>query len=281
MDPRTSGTLAVPGARLHFEERGAGPALLLIAGGNSDAAVFKRVAAALSAGHRVITYDPRGNSRSALDGPPVEQRVEEHADDARRLLDHLLGPDEPVRVFGSCSGGQVALEVAARQPGRPLWTVAHEPPALALLPDAREQLALVDDVRATFRRAGLVPAMSLLQALYGNTPAPVLPQAHDNTAFFLTRVIGPATRHVPDTAALAAVRDRVATAGGRDSRTHTVHRPAVVLARMLGCRMELFPGGHAGYARYPVEFARRLAEVFDALGGTEPGAVPGGRRPGR
>ncbi|MEU3448162.1 alpha/beta hydrolase [Streptomyces thermolilacinus] len=277
-DPRTSGTLPVPGARLYFEERGAGPLLLLIAGGNSDAAVFKRLAAALAAHHRVVTYDPRGNSRSVPDGPRAEPyRVGQHADDAVRLLDHLAGPDEPVRVFGSCSGGQVALELAVRHPVRVRWTVAHEPPALAVLPDAADHLALVADVRETFRRSGLVPAMRRLQALYGNTPAPTLPEAHDNTAYFLARVVGPATRFVPDLDALAALRGRVALAGGEDSRTHVVHRPAVVLARRLGSRMELFPGGHAGYARYPGAFARRLAEVFGALDGAAAGAAT--RRP--
>ncbi|MFJ8692173.1 alpha/beta fold hydrolase [Streptomyces roseolilacinus] len=275
MNPCTSGTLVVPGARLHFEERGEGPLLLLVAGGNSDAAVFKRLAAALAAGHRVVTYDPRGNSRSALDGPPAEQRIEEHADDASRLLDHLAGPAGPVDVFGSCSGGLVALELAVRDPDRVRRTVAHEPPALVVLPDARDHLALVDDVCETFRRAGPAPALRTLQALYGGTPAPTLPEAHDNTAFFLAHVVRPATRFVPDLAALAAVAERVALAGGRDSRTHVVHRTAVVLAERLGSQMALFPGGHTGYARHPGAFARRLVEVFAALPGaaTEPGTV--------
>jgi hypothetical protein len=69
------------------------------------------------------------------------------------------------------------------------------------------------------------------------------------------------------------VADRIVVAGGRDSRTHAVHRPAVVLAERLGRERMLFPGGHVGYARYPAEFARRLAEVF----AVPPGAVTSGR----
>lgn len=275
MNPCTSGTLAVPGARLHFEERGEGPLLLLVAGGNSDAAVFKRLAASLSADHRVVAYDPRGNSRSTPDGPPGERWIEEHVGDAFRLLEHLAGPAEPVHVFGSCSGGLVALELAARHPDRVRRTVAHEPPALAVLPDARDHLALVDEACETFRRAGPAPAMRVLQALYGGAPAPALPEAHDNTSFFLSHVVRPATRFVPDPTALAAVADRVALAGGRDSRTHVVHRPAVVLAERLGGQVALFPGGHTGYARYPDAFAHRLVEVFVALpgGATGPGVA--------
>ncbi|MEU2511212.1 alpha/beta fold hydrolase [Streptomyces syringium] len=80
MSTPETGTPAVPGARLHFEVRGAGLFLLLIPGGNSDAAVFEPLTAALAESHRVLTYDPRGNSRSPLDGPPVDQRIDAHTD---------------------------------------------------------------------------------------------------------------------------------------------------------------------------------------------------------
>ncbi|MFD1831301.1 alpha/beta fold hydrolase [Streptomyces desertarenae] len=247
--------------------------MLLVAGGNSDAAVFTRLAAVLAADHRVITYDPRGNSRSLLDGPPADQRVEEHADDAYRLLGHLTGPGEPVRVFGSCSGGLAALELAVRDRDRVRLTIAHEPPAVGLLPDAGDHLAFFDDVHGTFRREGVAAALRKLRLVFGDEPAPTLPEAPDNTAFFLAHGVRPITRFMPDLTALAAVADRIVVAGGRDSRTHTVHRPAVVLAERLGRERVLFPGGHVGYARYPAEFARRLAEVFAAPSG----AVPPGR----
>ncbi|MFI2380141.1 alpha/beta fold hydrolase [Streptomyces sp. NPDC018964] len=267
MRPQESGTLVVPGARLHFEVRGEGSPVLLIAGGNSDAAVFKRLAGVLAAEHRVITYDPRGNSRSLLDGPPTDQRIEEHADDASRLLDHLTGPGESAYVFGSCSGGLVALELAVRDQDRVRSTIAHEPPAMGLLPDAEEYLAFFDDVHETFLREGVAAALRRLQLVFGDGPAPTLPEAHDNTAFFLAHTVRPVTRFVPDLGKLATLADRVVVAGGRDSRTHAVHRPAVVLAERLGRERMLFPGGHVGYARYPAEFARRLVGLFAAPSG--------------
>lgn len=262
MNSLDSGTLAVPGATLYFEVRGDGPFLLLIGGGNSDAAVYKRLAAVLAADYRVVTYDPRGNSRSVLDGPPVDQRVEEHADDAYRLIEHLAGPDEPVYVFGSCSGGLIALELTIRHPHRIRLTIAHEPPVLSILPDATDHLALLDDVCRTYRREGMAPALVKLQALHGGRPAPALPEVHDNTDFFLTHFVRPFTRFVPDLAALAAVADKVVWAGGHASRGDLVHRPALVLAERSGREPALFPGGHVGYARYPADFAERLVEVL-------------------
>ncbi|MDT0611083.1 alpha/beta fold hydrolase [Streptomyces lancefieldiae] len=268
MSPLDSGTLAVRGAKIYFEVRGEGPLLLLIGGGNSDAAVYKRLAAVLASDHRVVTCDPRGNSRSVLDGPPVDQRVEEHADDAYRLIRHLAGPMEPVYVFGSCSGGLIALELTIRHPDRIRLTVAHEPPVLSILPDAERHLALLDDVCETYLREGMAPALTKLQALHGGRPAPALPEVHNNTDFFLTHFVRPFTRFVPDLAALGEVAHKVVWAGGHASREDLVHRPTLLLAERFGREVELFPGGHVGYARYPADFAERLVEVLAAAPGT-------------
>ncbi len=65
----------------------------------------------------MATYDPRGMAGSALDDPAAGQRVEEHAEDALRLLD-LLSPDAPARVFGSSSGAIAALHLLLAHPER-------------------------------------------------------------------------------------------------------------------------------------------------------------------
>ncbi|MFJ4920714.1 alpha/beta fold hydrolase [Streptomyces sp. NPDC088725] len=268
------GTLAVPGATLRYEVRGAGPSLLLIGGGNSGAAVFERLAAVLAATHRVVSYDPRGISRSPLDGRPVDQSIEVHADDAYRLLCRVTPPGEAASVFGGCSGGSVALQLAIRQPEMVGALVVHELPAFGLLPDAEaaEHLAFIDAVYDTFRREGIPAAMERLSALFGGRPAPVLPEARDNTAFFLAHVLRPFTRFVPGLAALDAMAERTVVAGGRDSRTQLVHRPAVALAERFRQELVEFPGGHVGYAKWPDDFGRLLREVLAAL----PGGGPGG-----
>ncbi|MEX2981028.1 alpha/beta fold hydrolase [Streptomyces sp. C36] len=262
MDTLRSGTLTVPGARLYFEARGNGPLLLLIPGGASDAEVFRDLAEELAAHHRVVTYDPRGISRSLLDGPPPESWLDTQADDAARLLDHLARTGEPVRVFGSCSGALIALELMVRDPRRIRLAVAHEPPAMGMLPDAVRHAAFFDEVHATFRREGVPAALDKLRAIFSGSPAPPLPEATDNSEFFLSHVMLPSTRCVPDVDALAAVADRLVMAGGQGSRTHDVHRPADVLAKRLGRKLTEFPGGHAGYARHPAPFAAQLAAIL-------------------
>jgi len=71
-------------------------------GGGTDAGVFEAVAHVLVHDYTVVTYDPRGNSRSPLDGPPTDQQIAVHSDDARRLLSTTAS--DPAAVFGSSSG---------------------------------------------------------------------------------------------------------------------------------------------------------------------------------
>lgn len=261
----TIGTLSVPGATVRYEVRGSGPLLMLLCGGNSDAAVFEPLAGLLSAEYRVVSLDPRGNSRSPLAGPPVDQHIEVHADDAHRLLERLNPAGEPASVFGSCSGGLIALELAVRHPEAVGPLIVHEPPSFGLLPDAADRLAFFEAVYATYRREGVPAAMAQFSALFGDRPAPALPEAHDNTAFFLAHVVRPFTRYVPDLGALIASAARVTVAGGLSSRTQDIHRPTPALAERLGRPVLDFPGGHVGYAKYPEEFARILTGVLDPV----------------
>src|SRR5260221_8965743 len=126
-------TLQLPGATLHYETRGSGPVLLLIAGGIEDAGIFEGVASFLAHDYTVVTYDPRGNSRSLLDEPPDDLWIEVHSYDARRLLETVA--DGPVSVFGSSSGAIVGLDLIARHPTLISGVGAHVPPMLEVVPD--------------------------------------------------------------------------------------------------------------------------------------------------
>lgn len=64
----TNHTLDVPGARLHYEVRGAGP-LLLVMGAPMAAAAFRAAGRRARNPAPVITHDLRGISGSPLDDP--------------------------------------------------------------------------------------------------------------------------------------------------------------------------------------------------------------------
>ncbi|MYT68541.1 MULTISPECIES: alpha/beta hydrolase [unclassified Streptomyces] len=265
-------TLRVPGATLHHELRGAGPVLLLLPGAGGDAAVLDPVADTLADTFTVLTHDPRGYSRSALDGPHTEQRVEVHADDARRLLD-AVSPGEPAYVAGASSGAIVALGLLARHPGRVRRAVAHEPPSWSVLPDAAEQLAFFDEVHELFTREGQEAAGErFLRGIGGAMGAATWmrgPELPPRTREMLLRLAVNAplaveheyrsfAAYVPDLDALATVRDRLTLAYGEETRPHLPHRPAALMAARLGLAPAVFPGAHNGWSTHPAETADLL-----------------------
>src|SRR2546430_2588710 len=85
----TANTVKAPGATLYYEVRGTGPVLLTIPGGPTDAGMFTALAELLADRYTVVTYDPRGHSRSAIDGTPEDVTLAQHADDAARLIDKV------------------------------------------------------------------------------------------------------------------------------------------------------------------------------------------------
>jgi pimeloyl-ACP methyl ester carboxylesterase len=268
--PRTD-TLKVPGATLHYEVCGAGPALLLIPGGPADAGGFALVRDVLCDRYTVVTYDPRGLSRSPLDGEVRDVTVQTLADDAHRLL-AALGTG-PAYALGDSSGALVGLELVSRHPEQVRALVAHEPPLTRLLGDAEEHARFAREVYETYRSEGVGPTMGKFAAgagLDGDPPeAPVEPtpemaEAMDrmrgNMDFFLGHMWLPLGDYAPDISRLPSAGITVAV--GEASEGQLAHRAAVALAGRLGKEPVVFPGGHSGIGSQPEDFARRLHEVL-------------------
>jgi len=267
--------LKVPGASLYYEVRGSGPVLLFIAGGPADAGVFSDVAGRLADRYTVVTYDPRGNSRSTLDGPAEDQRIAVHADDAHRLLAELGA--EPACVLGSSGGALVGLELAARHPEQVRTLVAHEPPALELLPDPARWRAFTQEVEDTNRTEGMFPAVMKFGEGVGLEPPPppegepdpaemeAMARIGGNMDFFFAHVLRSFGGFTPDVAALQAGSTRIVLAGGAESRAkpHPAYQATVVMAELLGTEVEHFPGQHGGFQTHAEPFAKKLHEVLE------------------
>src|SRR5215207_416367 len=276
MTAKTVNKLAAPGATLHYEVTGAGHVLLLIAGGYADCGVFDGIVGQLAADYTVVSYDPRGNSRSPYAGPPVDERVDRAADDALALLDEVAG-DEPAYVFGSGTGAIAGLDLIVRHPERVRMLVAHEPPCVEVLPDAETPRAFFEDVHATCAADGVETAQRLYEIGTGldeeDLPAPedlrpefreVIARMDANAAIYFTHKLLPFTRYQPDLLALERAAHRIVPAAGVDASAHLLAQPISVVADHLGWPVVSFPGGHAGYASHPVRFATLLARVLEA-----------------
>jgi pimeloyl-ACP methyl ester carboxylesterase len=270
----TTATLDVPGATLYYEVRGTGPVLLMICGGPTDAGVFAGVADTLADRFRVVTYDPRGNSRSIVAGPPQDQQLDVHGDDAAALL--ATFGNEPAYVFGNSGGAQIGLNLTARHPESVRVLIAHEPPCMLLLPDVAEQKARLDTVLETYHASGAKAAFAKFQVLAGMTPppqdaAPKTPPPPEvlqtfarigaNLDFFFAHGMVPLGGYVPDIAALRA-GPPVVVGVGEMTEGQSPHRAGVALADKLGVAPTAFPGDHGGFSRAPQAFAERMYGLF-------------------
>jgi 3-oxoadipate enol-lactonase len=102
------------GLELHYEERGSGRPLLLVAGIPAVASDWAPLAERLSGSRRVIAFDNRGSGSSTVTPGPYS--TASLATDAIALLDHL--GIERADVFGMSLGGMIAQELALARPDR-------------------------------------------------------------------------------------------------------------------------------------------------------------------
>jgi pimeloyl-ACP methyl ester carboxylesterase len=265
--------LKVPGATLYVEVRGSGPVLLCIPGGPTDAGMFSDLAGRLADRYTVVTYDPRGHSRSTLEDEPEDIPVSLHADDAAAILEAV--GDEPAYVYGNSGGGTIGLELVARHPDLVRTLVAHETFLMELLPDAARWRSTFDDIAETYRREGIFPAMGKFGAAVEEggpkyseemqqTPPPpeMMERMTGNFDLFIAHEIQSNGRYVPDVDALRNASTRIVSAAGETSGEQAARRSALALADRLGIDVTSLPGAHGGWGSDPQEFAERLHEAL-------------------
>ena len=105
--------IAVRGAGLHYEERGAGPETIVFAHGLLwSGRLFDRQVEALAPGYRCVTFDFRGHGRSEVTADGYD--MDSLAADAAGLIEAL--GCAPCHFVGLSMGGFVGMRLAIRQP---------------------------------------------------------------------------------------------------------------------------------------------------------------------
>ena len=274
----TAGTLGVPGARLYYEVRGAGPMVVLV-GAPMGATAFTPAADLLADDYTVLTTDPRGVGRSPVDDLDQDSTPELRADDLSRILRHLNAG--PATVFGSSGGAVTALAMLQAHPEQVHRIVAHEPPLEELLDDRERRRAATDQMIATYLSDGPAAAWALFfaeanidmpeedgAAAAGPTGAADDgsmerdPQDVADELHFFTHELRPTTLWQPDLALLRSRVDRIVVGIGADSTGEVCDLTSNALAQELGIKPSMFPGGHIGFVENPEEFAKRLRSVL-------------------
>ncbi|MES2490254.1 MAG: alpha/beta hydrolase, partial [Pseudomonadota bacterium] len=133
------------GVRIHWQEEGSGPPLLLIMGLRYSSRLWYSAIPALAKKYRVISFDNRGTGKS---GTTWRFHIKDLVNDAIAVMD--AAGVQSAHVYGVSMGGGITMELAMRHPARvrslilgcttikteksPLWI--RWMPALFLLPPA-------------------------------------------------------------------------------------------------------------------------------------------------
>ncbi len=153
----------IDGVEIAYDDRGSGPAVLLLHAFPLGLFMWDAQVAALSATHRVVRFDARGFGESATgDGPLTMERI---ADDGAALLD-VLGIEKA--VVGGCSmGGYAAFAFVRRHPQQLAGLVLQDTRAGA---DAAETKAFRATLAAKVLAEGAsAAAEAFLPKLVGET----------------------------------------------------------------------------------------------------------------
>jgi len=225
----------------------------------------------------VITYDPRGLGRSTRKDGRVDNAPTVQADDVHGVIEALgLGP---VEMF--------ALALVAAYPNDVTCLVAHEPPLLALLPDAQAAERARAGVRDAYEAKGSGAGMAAFIAMtswrgeftddYFARPTPDPAQFGMTTEDdgsrddpLLSDRSWAVTSYRPDFDALTAAPTRIVIAVGEESMGTVTGRTSLATAELLGQQVTVFPshhggfmGGESGYPGKPEAFAGKLREVLN------------------
>ncbi|REE58979.1 pimeloyl-ACP methyl ester carboxylesterase [Streptomyces sp. 3212.3] len=233
----------------------------------------------------VVTYDPRGLGRSARKDGRVDHAPGIQAADVHAVIEALgVGP---VEMFASSGGAVTALALVAAYPDDVSTLVAHEPPIIPVLPDARAAEDARAGVRDAYERGGWGAGMAafiVMTSWRGEFADDYFAQpAADPAAFgmptdddgsrddpLLSDRSWAVSSYRPDIDVLVAARTHVIVAVGEESQDTFTGRTSVATAELLGQEATVFPshhggflGGESGYAGQPEAFAHKLREVLD------------------
>jgi len=283
-------TLVTTQADIAYDVRGPLPTAdgrppLFMIGQPMDASGFTTLASYF-ADRTVITYDPRGLGRSIRKDGRVDNAPTVQADDVHAVIEALgVGP---VEMFASSGGAVTALALVAAYPHDVTCLVAHEPPLIEVLPDARAAERARAGFRDAYEARGSGAGMAAFIAMaswrgeftdeYFARPAPDPAQFGMTTADdgsrddpLLSDRSWAITSYRPDFKALSAAPTRIVIAVGEESAGTFTGRSSVATAELLGQQATVFPshhgglvGGESGYAGKPEAFARKLRDVLDS-----------------
>lgn len=269
LQPPQTLRIAAPGAELHIEVRGHGPAIVLF-GCPMDADAFVPLADLLAGDFTVITADSRGIKRSTVADRDQDVTPERLADDLSVILNHL--GVELAAVFGSSGGAVASLALIQRHPEQVRHVIAHEPPLEELLDDHEQLRSNTEDMVQTYLDGNVIDAWKKFfvnanitmadQDIAGWINGRTEPQDAADEHFFFAHTLRPTTYWTPDLPTLASHTPRITIGIGSESAGQVCDRTTTALAAALGITPTVFAGDHTGFVDHPSPFAEQLRKIL-------------------
>lgn len=272
--------IIIRGARLHYEEAGAGPETILFIHGLMLASESWRAQRDhFARSHRVITYDLRGQGRSAH--PFRGLGLDSLAEDAAELIRRVA--PEGCHVVGFSMGAFIALRLAARHAGQvrslTLIGASADAESWRKLPAYAAMIALVSLAGVRL----VVPRM--MQILFGRSILNDLARAGVLAPW--RAAVSALPRSIVRAAAASALRRSIhaelpritapaLVIAGEEDQPVPKHHAERVACGIVDAQFELVANtGHAVMIEQPEWFNAALADFLERL---RPDSAP---RPGR
>jgi pimeloyl-ACP methyl ester carboxylesterase len=265
-----------PRGRIEYDERGAGPTVVLVPGSCSTGAAWRPVMAAWGDRFRCVTTSLPGYGGTAERRTPHDPSIW-HAADALEEVIRTAG--EPVHLVGHSAGGLVGLAVALRKRVALKSLVVIEAPAPELLRlsgdhDHYRAFREMTESYFTAHAAGDAEAIAAMIDFYGGagTFASWPPRVRDYavaTTDVNIRDWASAYGFAPSVAELARVNIPVLVLRGEKSHPAVRQANAVLAARIRRAECITVEGAaHFMISTHPNRVARLAAEhVLDAESG--------------
>lgn len=267
--------LEVNGTTLYYELRGQGPPVVFITGATGDAQWWAASAEALSDEFAVLTYDRRGNSRSARQTTSAQAPLSENADDAAALSTQLeLGP---AVFYGASSGAIYLTDLLIRHPDVVAGAVLHEPPFISVTSDPAAVADAIGEAIGTGMEQGGPPrAMEEFLRLvagdevYASVDPELRTRVLTNGEVCFGMELPALQAYLPTAEELAQVQVPCVVAAGienepRESPRHWFHETSSWLAQRLSVQLTTSPGGHVPMASHPDDFVEWVRPILRSL----------------
>jgi len=265
-----SGFVPVDGARLYYEEAGAGRPVVMLHGGLLDRRTWDAQFLELAKAYRVVRYDARHHGLSQAGKEPFAPR-----EDLGTLI-AALGLERPI-VVGMSLGGRVAIDFAITHPEEISALVLVGPGLSGYRFSDPEVLAAERQQEAAAQRGDLEAFVESYQRAWTDGPkrAPgqvdpaVRARIHEMALNSVARLDESAPMMMLDPPAIGRLREiqvpTLVILGELDAAG--IHEIAATIERQVpGAKRVVIPGaGHAVNMEAPKEFNAALLEFLAAL----------------